>query len=116
MAERFNQKLYDIGQNIRKFRMAKGMTQTDLALAMDTNKSAVSKWETGDRILKLDTVLRLADELDVTPSELLYTGAGDNEEWETVHREIKLLPEEEKGFILRTVQTLLYGIRSGKCG
>ena len=47
MAREFDQQIYDVGQRIRQIRIEKGMSQTDLALAMDTDKSAVSKWELG---------------------------------------------------------------------
>ena len=60
MVSDFNRRIYDFGQNIRSIRQDRGLSQTDLALAMDTTKTVISRWETGERVIKLDSLLRLA--------------------------------------------------------
>ncbi|MBR0341653.1 MAG: helix-turn-helix transcriptional regulator [Oscillospiraceae bacterium] len=116
MAEKFNQRMYDIGQNIRRLRREAGMSQTDLALAMDTSKNAISRWESGERILKLDSLLRLSDVLGVASSEILKTQDDPAyDEWETIRQDIDKLPENDKNYILRTVRLLLCGMRTESC-
>ena len=43
MAREFSKTIYDIGQRIRQVRLEKDMSQTDLALAMDTSRNVISK-------------------------------------------------------------------------
>ena len=47
---------------IKKFRIAKGMTQEELAAIMGTSQAAVGMWETGARMPR-------ADKLWATPEE-----------------------------------------------
>ena len=46
-------------------RQRKGMTQGDLAKKMNVSASVVSKWESGLRDLRLSTLVRIADALDM---------------------------------------------------
>lgn len=113
MAGVFNRRLYEIGQNIRQVRLDRGMSQTDLALAVDTNKNAVSRWESGDRVIRLDSLIGIADALEVPVNELLITKDQGGDEWDEFRKESWQLSEDEREFLLRTVRTLIQGIHSG---
>ena len=66
-----------MGERIRERRLAKGMTQLDLANAVGVTESAVSQWELGGtKNIKLDNFLRLLDVLDVTHTYLVHGTAG----------------------------------------
>ena len=49
-----------LAENIRFFRKASGLTQEQLAEAMDVTVGAVSKWESGATTPDLSSILELA--------------------------------------------------------
>ena len=57
--------------NIRKYRKILGMTQEELATAIDTTKSAISKYELGRRFPDADTMDDLAKALGISPLFLI---------------------------------------------
>lgn len=113
MAAEFNRRIYDFGQNIRNIRQKRGMSQTDLALAMDTNKTVISRWETGERVIKLDSLLRLADVLEVSPSGLFCTPEPEEDGLKELTGELRKVPEKDMDFIFRAVRTLIRGVIPG---
>ena len=60
-----------MGQNIRAARERLDLTQEALADATGLNVSSVSRAERGAYDLRLSTILKLADALEVTAAELL---------------------------------------------
>ena len=59
------------GGNIKKYRTIKGFSQAGLAEIIDISPNFVSEIETGKRWLSSDTLVNLADALDVEVYELL---------------------------------------------
>ena len=59
-----------LGRNIRHLRMAKGMTQRQLADHLHVSVQAVSKWETGGAYPDLVLLLPIARLFSVTLDEL----------------------------------------------
>jgi transcriptional regulator with XRE-family HTH domain len=57
--------------NLRKFRNAKGISQEDLALTANINRSYLSKLEKGTTYPGLEIIGKLADVLEVEPYEFL---------------------------------------------
>lgn len=53
-------KLY-IGEKIKEFRLANGMSQEDLAEELNTTKQSVSRYENGDRQANQDILFKLAE-------------------------------------------------------
>lgn len=60
-----------LGLNVRKFRKQRGMTQEQLALETEMERSYVSDLERGTRNPSVRAVGRLAKALDVPPHLLL---------------------------------------------
>lgn len=60
-----------IGSNIRMVRKAQGISQTELANRVGSNKSAISRYENGTQKPSLDTLMRVADALSVDLAELM---------------------------------------------
>jgi transcriptional regulator with XRE-family HTH domain len=56
---------HDIGRRIAKHRKATGLSQTELALVIGTQKSEISRWENGWRRPSLEAIARIADALGV---------------------------------------------------
>jgi len=59
------------GQNVRSLRLARGWTQEDLAHEAGLAPVQVSRIERGKREIRLTTLLRLVNALEVSPTELL---------------------------------------------
>ena len=62
---------YKFGNLICNMREAHGLTQKELAQRLDVSDKAVSKWENGQAIPRMDTLEKIAAELDTTVEEIL---------------------------------------------
>lgn len=83
---------------IRELRKEKDLTQTDLANRLNTTTSNVSGWECGKWQPDNDTLIRLAEILDVSVDYLLGREAITPEEYASGMRETKkmsITPIEE---------------------
>ena len=60
-----------IADNIKKYRMARGFTQSDLAILLSVSTQAVSKWENDQTCPDISVLPLLAEILGVTVDELL---------------------------------------------
>ena len=63
--------LLTIGQNIRKYRLKKGIRQEALAEQLDLSPNYISMMERGEKLPSLPTLIQLANALDVTADMLL---------------------------------------------
>lgn len=61
-----------IAKNIRTFRVAKNMTQEDLAAKIFTTRQTISNYETGKSKPDFETIGKLAEVLGVKAEELVY--------------------------------------------
>lgn len=59
-----------IGENIRSFRRAKGLTQYDLGKLCGMADSQIGTYERGEIIPRLETLKRIADGLGVKVEDL----------------------------------------------
>lgn len=57
------------GENLRRIRKAKGLSQEGLALAVGIDRSYVGGIERGERNPSLQAILLLAETLNVSPGE-----------------------------------------------
>lgn len=60
-----------LGQRIRAFRTKKGITQMELAERIDRSAAYMSYVETAYKFCSLDTLVRVANELNVSTDDLL---------------------------------------------
>lgn len=60
-----------IGNNIALYRKRDGMTQADLALKLNFTDKAVSKWERGDSVPDVATLVSIAELFHITVNDLL---------------------------------------------
>lgn len=63
---------YEIGQRIRHYRKAKGLSQEELACASDISVTHMSHIETGNTKLSLPVLVKIAKTLNVQTDALLY--------------------------------------------
>lgn len=62
----------NIGKNIKKIRVAKGMTQERLAECIHVTRQAVSNWEQGKTQPGVDILSAMAEVFEVPVEELIY--------------------------------------------
>jgi transcriptional regulator with XRE-family HTH domain len=67
--------------NVRRHRLAVGLSQEELSFRADLNRTQISLVEGGTRLGRLDTALKLAGALGVGVAELL-----DGVDWEPAER------------------------------
>lgn len=61
-----------IGENIRNYRLNKGLTQAELAKKSGMSRIALGNYERGERIPNSAILCRIADALDTSPNELSF--------------------------------------------
>lgn len=60
-----------LNENLKSFRKSKGLTQEELAARLSVARQTISKWENGLSVPDADTLIRVAEILEVSVSELL---------------------------------------------
>ena len=68
--------LYELGGRMKATRLQRGKSLTDVAVAVGSDKSNLSKIERGIRLPDLETIGRIADELD-TPIGIWFERTDD---------------------------------------
>ena len=60
-----------LNENIKIIRKSKGLSQEELAIKINVVRQTISKWEKGLSVPDSDMLIRLAEAMDTTVSELL---------------------------------------------
>ena len=60
-----------IGENIKRLRRERGMTQEQLAEKLNITNAAVSKWERGDSLPDITMLFPIADYFGISVDELM---------------------------------------------
>ncbi len=71
---------YKIGQAIRRFRKAQGLSQEELAEKVGISTTHMSHIETGNTKLSLPVLVRLAEVLDVQTDSILFAQPSKKEQ------------------------------------
>ena len=61
----------NLHETIYRLRAARGMSQLELAEALEVSRQSISKWETGAAVPELDKLVRLSDVFGITLDELV---------------------------------------------
>jgi transcriptional regulator with XRE-family HTH domain len=61
----------NLGERIYSLRTQKGMSQGDLAEALEVSRQSISKWETGGSVPELDKLIKLSQVFGITLDELV---------------------------------------------
>ena len=62
----------NLGENIYQLRTEKGMSQEDLAAALDVSRQSVSKWENSSATPDLEKLIKISEVFGITLDELVY--------------------------------------------
>jgi len=103
-----------IGQNIKKIREEKGMTQQQIAELIHMHRSNYSKIESGQREISVDALNKIAKFFGMSIDQIVnFDGAVPKEitiEDKTLMEQIKMIQEletDEKNIIFKMVDTFL---------
>ena len=87
-----------VGRNIRRVRMARSMTQNDLAALIGKNQRTISGWEKGIRDPGSDNIRAIADALNIAPTELIgHNSAPSDTTFQDVVQGNDMHPEIQRG-------------------
>ena len=67
-----------LGETILRLRTGRGMSQEDLAAALEVSRQSVSKWETNASTPELDKLIKLSALFDISLDELVTGGKKEN--------------------------------------
>lgn len=89
-----------INENIRKYRIFRGLTQRDLALYLNKATNVISNWENGVHSPDIDSVRKICNILEVTPNQIF--GVEENPDYirhqqllEKYNQELETLVKEK---------------------
>ena len=105
---------YQIGANISGYRKDAGLTQANLAEKLNYSDKAVSKWERGESMPDVLTLVQLAEQFGITVNDLLTDpnalpgNPGKLEKAMTQVSEKALKRKADKGIILSLSSTLVW--------
>ena len=103
-----------IGKNIAAYRKLAGLTQAGLAEKINYSDKAVSKWERGESMPDVTTLVQLAEQFDITVNDLLVDpnelpgNPGTLEKAMTQVSEKALKRKADKGTILSLSSILVW--------
>ena len=89
-----------LSENLKHFRKAKGLSQEELAIKLHIVRQTVSKWEKGLSVPDSGMLIRLAEALDTSVTELLGETAGsepasgESAELKAIAAKLELLNEQ----------------------
>lgn len=83
-----------IGENIKRIRKERGLTQKELGELLDMTQSAIGQFENDKTSPKTDTIEKIASALGVSPSELMK----GNSIWEEFDKQYPNLGKEAAEF------------------
>ena len=103
-----------IGSNIASYRKRAGLTQAGLAERLNYSDKAVSKWERGESMPDVTTLVQLAEQFDITVNDLVVDpdalpgNPGTLEKAMVQVSEKALKRKADKGIILSLSSTLVW--------
>ena len=106
-----------LGQNIKKARKNKNLTQAQLAELIDRTESSVRKYEKGLIDVPNEVITKIAKVLEVLPADLLPFDEWDEEfNVEQISEEVKIIEAVQKIFGKETVDLIEHYMKLNDAG
>lgn len=83
-----------LSKNLKIFRERKGLTQENVAEALNVVRQTISKWEKGISVPDADMLIRLAEILDVSVSELIGSDVTDEKNEDMIAVELARVADQ----------------------
>jgi transcriptional regulator with XRE-family HTH domain len=104
----------EFAQRLRETRSARGLTQTRLAELLEVSPRVYNRWERGAAIPRLDTLVKVAEILEVSLDELVGRKEPDddvlkirNPELHSLYKEIDRLSDEDQQALVVLIDSLV---------
>jgi len=100
-----------IGENLRKYREAKGLTQQQVWEASEISKSSYTSYEAGRATPSADKIVTLAKVLGISTDELLMTDQelSVSDDMKPILRRLEALPSEARKQARIAVKGIVFG-------
>jgi transcriptional regulator with XRE-family HTH domain len=72
-SKRYNKEIVQFGENVRRLRTAKSLTQSDLEAATGIDRGDISRIENGRMDIQFSSIIKLAEGLEIQTDELFST-------------------------------------------
>jgi len=69
-SKRYNKEIVQFGENVRRLRTVKGLTQSDLEAATGIDRGDISRIENGRMDIQFSSIIKLADGLEIDTVDL----------------------------------------------
>jgi len=97
-----------LGNALKGARLAQGLTQNQVAEAVETDPETISRFERGVTLPSLSRLLDLASALGVTVAAVLGAASPrPTDEWDQLMREVARLSAKDQALALALVRTLV---------
>lgn len=83
-----------LSKNLKIFRKRKGLTQENVAEALNIVRQTASKWEKGISVPDADMLIRLAEILDVSVNELIGSDIADEKNEDMIAVELARVADQ----------------------
>ena len=83
-----------LSKNLKIFRKRKGLTQENVAEALNIVRQTASKWEKGISVPDADMLIRLAEILDVSVNELIGSDVADEKNEDMIAVELARVADQ----------------------
>ena len=105
-----------LGKRMQDARIAKGLTQADLAQMVDLTPKYLSNLECGFRMPRMDTFVAIANALNIDANTLLadYLDRGPEIESSRVAVMLEKLPADKQRSALRIIEAVLTELSENK--
>lgn len=104
----------EFAQRLREKRSARGLTQTRLAELLEVSPRVYNRWERGAAVPRLDTLVKVAEILEVSLDELVGRKEPDedvlkirNPELHSLYKEIDRLSDEDQQALVVLLDSLV---------
>lgn len=99
-------KTVEIGRNVKKYRKQKGLTQVELAKRVGISKIHMSHVESGVVSMSMECMLRLCEQLNITPNHLLLADHQIQQDRVILREAMDGLTAAEIGYVVKTIDLL----------
>lgn len=110
--------LIELGKNIQRWREQVGMTQEELGMEIGADKGKISRYESGQMVMKVDRLFQIAEVLQVPVDELCPKWLR-MQEWMVprVYQLVKMiqeLPMDKRDIFLCAAEAMVIGFHSAE--
>lgn len=96
----------DVGNYLKPLRVAKGLTQEEVSIILNVSNKTISKWETGNGLPEIQSLIALADLYDVKVDDILSGGSNSKVSLEKSHIREDYLSSKQKKYLIHSLVSL----------